>query len=135
MDEALELVHNNGECLLEAELHRLRGELLIQQGIQHKAEESLYRALETSRHQQAKSLELRAAMSLSRLWLLQEKRDTARELLVKIYDGSLRDLTSSTCKKPRPCLVSSHKQSLLRLAFSLPRRRSQPEEARSIFPH
>ncbi len=86
VDEALELVHNNGECLLEAELHRLRGELLIQQGIQHKAEESLYRALETSRHQQAKSLELRAAMSLSRLWLLQEKRNTARELLVKIYD-------------------------------------------------
>ena len=44
------------------------------------------RALDVARRQQAKSLELRAAMSLARRWQQQDKRDTARELLAEIYD-------------------------------------------------
>jgi predicted ATPase len=85
LDEALALVHTNGECLLEAELHRLRGELLGQQGTQDQAEESLGRALAIARHQQAKALELRAAISLGRFWLRQGKRAAARDLLAELY--------------------------------------------------
>ena len=85
LDEALALVHTNGERLLEAELHRLQGELLVQQGTRSKAEERLCRALAMARQQQAKSLELRAAMSLSRFWVQQGKRDAARQLLAEVY--------------------------------------------------
>ena len=72
----------------EAELYRLRGELLLQQLRWHSQEEAeacFQQALAVARRQQAKSLELRAAMSLSRLWQQQGKRDEARELLAPIY--------------------------------------------------
>ena len=49
------------------------------------AEACFRRALDVARHQQAKSLELRAAMSLARLWQQQGKRDKAYELLAPVY--------------------------------------------------
>jgi predicted ATPase len=52
---------------------------------QAEAEACFQRALDIARRQEAKSLELRAAMSLSRLWLRQGKRDEARALLAPIY--------------------------------------------------
>jgi predicted ATPase len=66
---------------------RLRGVLLIQQpGTQlEEAETSFQRALDVARRQEAKSLELRAAMSLSRLWQQQGKRAEAHALLAPIY--------------------------------------------------
>ena len=72
----------------EAEIHRLRGVLLLRQTgtPQAEAEAWLQRALEVARRQQAKSLELRAAMSLSRLWQQQSKRDEAHALLAPVYD-------------------------------------------------
>jgi predicted ATPase len=68
--EALALVDKNGERWWEAELHRLKGELLWRHAVpaEHQAEACFDRSLSMSRRQQAKSLELRAAMSLSRLW-------------------------------------------------------------------
>ena len=82
--EALAMVHSTGQHVYEAELHRLRGELLLQSGAQElkaqlppdaglqtlsaEAEACFQHALDVSRRQQAKALELRAAMSLSRLW-------------------------------------------------------------------
>jgi predicted ATPase len=71
----------------EAELHRLTGELLLARAAEHdaEAEASFQQALTVARGQQAKSLELRAAMSLSQLWQQQGKRDDARELLEPIY--------------------------------------------------
>src|SRR5262252_7262780 len=71
----------------EAEVHRLRGVLLLQQPgtPQAEAETWLQRALDVARRQEAKSLELRAAMSLSRLWQQQGKRAEAYELLAPIY--------------------------------------------------
>ena len=87
--EALALVEKNGECEYEAELYRLKGELLIQEGKEPgvlATEECLQHALASARHQQAKSLELRAAMSLARLWQQQGKRVEARALLAPIYD-------------------------------------------------
>ena len=71
----------------EAEVCRLRGVLLLRQPgtPQAEAETWLQRALDVARRQEAKSLELRAAMSLSRLWQQQGKRHEARELLAPVY--------------------------------------------------
>jgi class 3 adenylate cyclase/predicted ATPase len=69
------------------ELYRLKGELLLRRSAEHHAEaESCFRqALEMARRQEAKSLELRAAMSLSRLWQRQGKRAEAHQLLAEVY--------------------------------------------------
>jgi predicted ATPase len=71
----------------EAELHRLRGELLLQHAVAppEEAEACFQQALDIARRQQAKSLELRAATSLSRLWQRQGKRDAARQVLGEVY--------------------------------------------------
>jgi class 3 adenylate cyclase/predicted ATPase len=85
--EALPSADKTGEHYWEAELHRRRGELLLMQQMQNagEAEECFWQALDTARRQQAKSLELRAAMSLSRLWQQQGKQEEAHQLLVNIY--------------------------------------------------
>ena len=101
--EALAFAHTTGERCYEAELHRLKGELLLQSGVQGlgpgvspsdaglqsqdaEAEACFHQALDIARRQQARSLELRAAMSLSRLWQRQGKHTKARELLAPFYD-------------------------------------------------
>jgi class 3 adenylate cyclase/predicted ATPase len=88
LDEALEAMQTTEERLYEAEVYRLRGELLRQQSAaqQGEAEVRLQQALTVAHRQQAKSLELRAAMSLSRLWRRQGKRAEARELLAPILN-------------------------------------------------
>ncbi|MCZ6874743.1 MAG: AAA family ATPase, partial [bacterium] len=76
-----------GERLYEAELYRLKGELLLQLSSdnQAEAEASFHQALDIARHQQAKSWELRAATSLARLWQSQDKRQDAYDLLAPVY--------------------------------------------------
>jgi hypothetical protein len=85
--EAHTLVEQQEERWWAAEIHRLRGVLLLRQTETPQAEAGawLRRTLDVARRQEAKSLELRAAMSLSRLWQHQGKRDEARELLTPIY--------------------------------------------------
>jgi predicted ATPase len=97
--EALEVVQQSGERWWEAELYRLKGELLLIQdtdrgdsraaptepSLRAEAESSFQRALDVARSQQAKSFELRAAMSLARLWQQQGKRAEARDLLAPLY--------------------------------------------------
>jgi predicted ATPase len=85
--EALTTLDNTGERHWEAELHRLKGELLlIRKGRRmEEAEDCLRKAVDTARRQQAKSLGLRAAISLSRLWQQQGKRDEARQMQADIY--------------------------------------------------
>jgi predicted ATPase len=80
-------VDNSGFRCLEAEIYRLTGELLLQQAIPNapQAEAHFEQALAVACSQQAKSYELRAAMSLSRLWQQQGKRAEAHELLAPIY--------------------------------------------------
>jgi predicted ATPase len=87
LDEALTLVDKHGECWWEAELHRLKGVFRLQQAVSDakQAEACFQQALGVAHRQQAKSLELRAAMSLSRLWQQQGKQAEARELLAPIY--------------------------------------------------
>ena len=83
--EALIMV-DKGDRWYEAELHRIKGELLLQQVVPDapQAEACFQQALTIARRQQAKSWELRAAMSLSRLWQ-QGKRAEARQLLAEVY--------------------------------------------------
>jgi predicted ATPase len=85
--EALAVVETTGERRDEAELHQLHGELLLRQTVPEvqAAEVCFQRALAVARRQQAKSWELRAAMSLARLWQQQGKRDEAHALLAPIY--------------------------------------------------
>jgi len=103
LGEALDRAHNNAESFYEAELYRLKGELLLQadaEGMEsnvstthsalctphgEEAEACFCQAINVARHQSAKSLELRAAMSLSRLWQRQGKQAAARQMLAEIY--------------------------------------------------
>jgi predicted ATPase len=96
LGEALAVMNTIGERYYEAELYRLKGELLRKAeahslestgpNLPEEAAEACFRqALAVARRQQAKSLELRAAVSLSRLWQQQGKRDEARELLAPVY--------------------------------------------------
>jgi len=74
-----------GERFMEAEIHRLYGELLLAQGLVQQAEQEFQLALNIARGQAAKSLELRAGMSLARLWQSQDQPQTAQKLLSEIY--------------------------------------------------
>jgi predicted ATPase len=87
LNEALDTVNKTRERHWEAEHNRCKGELLLMDRRQKvgEAEKCFRQALETARRQQAKSLELRAAMSLSRLWQQQGKRGEARQMLAEIY--------------------------------------------------
>jgi len=85
--EALALVDHTGERYWEAEIYRLKGDLLLQQAVpdMSQAEACFQQALTVARRQQAKSLELRTAMSLARLWQQRGKRAEARQLLAEVY--------------------------------------------------
>jgi predicted ATPase len=85
--EASTLVEQHDERWWEAEVCRLRGVVLLRQAVPQpeEAEACFQRALEVARRQEAKSLELRAAMSLARLWQHQGKRAEAHDLLAPVY--------------------------------------------------
>ena len=85
--EAQALVEKTGERYYEAELQRLKGELLLAQSPDDpaEAEACFHNALEIARRQHAKSLELRTAMSLARLWQRQGKEGDARQLLNDVF--------------------------------------------------
>jgi class 3 adenylate cyclase/predicted ATPase len=87
LDEALSVVHSNDEHYYEAELYRLKGELLLLQTAiaEQQAESSFQYAMTIAHHLCEKSLELRAAISLSRLWQKQGRRAEAHHLLEGIY--------------------------------------------------
>jgi predicted ATPase len=88
LSEALAPVRATGERWGEAELYRLRGELLLMlpHHDTHQAETCFQQALDIACRQQAKSLELRAAMSLAKFWQSQGKHQEAYDLLAPVYD-------------------------------------------------
>jgi predicted ATPase len=104
--EALAATNNTGERRWDAELHRLKGEILLAHAAQHDTEaESCFRqALDIARRQQARSWELRAAMSLSRLWQRQGKRDAARQLLAPIYGWFTEGFDTADLQEARALL-------------------------------
>jgi predicted ATPase len=85
--EAQKFADATGQRLWEPELHRLKGELLLQHDpmAAQDAETYFHQAMKLARTQQARSLELRAAMSLARLWCQQGKSKKAGELLAPVY--------------------------------------------------
>jgi predicted ATPase len=87
LDDALQTSQTNGWRVWEPELYRLKGDLVLAQSPDaHAHAETWFRhALDLASQQQAKSIELRAAMHLSRLWQQQGQRQEARELLAPIY--------------------------------------------------
>ena len=91
--EAIEFCRRRGEKWYEAEVYRLKGKMTLQSGgeypataVQREAEACFEKALEIAKKQSARSWELRAATSLSRLWRQQGKRTEARQLLAEIYN-------------------------------------------------
>jgi len=87
LEEALQLSNKNNERFYEAELYRLKGELLIEFDGKDKSEPErcFLKSIEIARKQNAKSLELRAATSYSRLLQSQGKKEEARQMLTEIY--------------------------------------------------
>jgi predicted ATPase len=87
IDEAISMLEANGETWPEAEVCRLAGEITLLKPNFGLTEAEVYfnRALSVARQQQAKSWELRAAMSMARLWRDQGRRDEARDLLAPVY--------------------------------------------------
>ena len=86
LEEAARLIEVTQVRMGEADLHRVRGELLISVGDPTAAEAAFQQAIAVAHQQNAKFWELRAATSLGRLWRDQGKRIEARDLLAPIYD-------------------------------------------------
>jgi class 3 adenylate cyclase/predicted ATPase len=108
--EALAMVDTTGGRRPEAELHRLHGELLLHakcsvQNAALAAEACFQQALAVARRQQARSYELRAAMSLSRLWQQQGKHDEARQLLAPIYGWFTEGFDTADLQEARALLA------------------------------
>jgi class 3 adenylate cyclase/predicted ATPase len=87
LSETLAWAAKTGESFWQAELYRLQGALLLRQTIpdELQAEACFHQAVDVARRQGAKTLELRAVMSLCRLWQQQGKRAEARDLLTPVY--------------------------------------------------
>jgi predicted ATPase len=103
--EALAAVSASGEGYYEAEIYRLRGELLLAAGHpSDQAEASYQQALQIARQQGAKSLELRAAVSLSRLWQRQGRHAEARQTLAAIYGWFSEGFDTPDLKNARSLL-------------------------------
>jgi predicted ATPase len=104
--EALEQVEQTGEAFFAAELYRLAA--VFQQNpspsAQAEAEENLHQALSIARSQQAKSLELRAATSLARLWQQQGKGQDAHDLLAPVYGWFTEGLDTADLQEAKGLL-------------------------------
>jgi predicted ATPase len=85
IDRAIAIAESTKERWCEPELYRTKGEVVLRSGDIAAAEADFERALAVARAQQAKSWELRAAMSMARLWRDRGKRDEARDLLAPVY--------------------------------------------------
>jgi predicted ATPase len=111
--EALRLVEHTGEHWYQAELYRLKGELLLDLAAEHDAEAALclQQACDRARQQEAKSLELRAAMSRARLWQQQGTSDAARQLLAGSYGWFTEGLDTVDLQEAQGLLQESSTKS------------------------
>jgi len=106
LDRELEVANATGERFYEAELHRFRGEWLLahRPACSAEAEDCCQHALAMTREQQAKYGELRASISLARLWRDQGKRTEARDLLASIYGWFTEGLDTPVLKEAKALL-------------------------------
>ena len=107
--EALTLVEVTEGRWWEAELYRLKGELLLRLPLPDipQATACFHQALDVARNQQAKALELRAALSLSRLWQQQGQRDQASQLLTEVYSWFTEGFETPDLQEARLWLEAS----------------------------
>ena len=108
--EAMAAVETTKERWHEAEVRRVAGEIALKspQPDTVKAEAYFERALAVARAQQAKSLELRAAMSMARLWRDQGKRRQARDLLAPVYGWFTEGFDTLDLKEAKALLDELH---------------------------
>ena len=104
--EATEVAEQTNEPFYVSELYRLRGDSLIKAGVvpTSKAESCFHRAIEIARQQQAKSFELRAAISLARLWQQQGRRAEGRAILADVYSWFTEGFDTADLKDARELL-------------------------------
>ncbi len=107
IDEAFPIIERTGQRLHEAEVHRVKGELLLGKDSLNapRAEQSFRTAIEISRKQHAKSWELRATTSLARLLDSQGKRDQARAMLAEIYNWFTEGFDTADLKYAKALLA------------------------------
>jgi predicted ATPase len=108
LEDALASTKVSGESWWEAELHRLRGRLLVARGQHDEGEACFRRAIEVSRGQRARMLELRASTSLARLWSDRGKNAEARDLLAPIYGWFIECFDALDLKEARMLLDELH---------------------------
>ena len=106
--EAAKIMETTSDCWAEAEMHRMRGALLLSMHERAAAEKSYGQALEVARRQSAKFWELRAATSLARLWRDQGKERHARELLAPVYSWFTEGFDTLDLKEAKALLDELH---------------------------
>ena len=104
LDRATDTAAATGECHYQADLYRLRGAVLAEIGEDAEAASWLRRAVDRAQAQQARSLELRAATRLARLWADQGRRVEARELLAPVYGWFTEGLDTPDLRDARELL-------------------------------
>jgi predicted ATPase/class 3 adenylate cyclase len=104
--EALTHIEETGECIFQAEVHRIKGELLLAQNLSAvaQAEESLRTAIDIASRQKAKSWELRAATTLARLLRQTDRREEARAMLAGIYNWFTEGFDTADLKDAKALL-------------------------------
>ena len=104
MREGLETAGATGEVFWDAELHRLTGTVLLAENKLDEGQASLQQAIRIAQAQQAKSLELRAATSLARLWGERRRRAEARDLLAPVYGWFTEGFDTADLKEAKALL-------------------------------
>jgi predicted ATPase len=106
LTEARTIMDQNGQRFVDAEYHRLEGELRLHQTEPDASQAARYfqQALDIARQQQARALELRAAMSLARLWQQQDKRQDAYDLLTPVYEWFTEGFDTADLKEAKVLL-------------------------------
>ncbi len=106
IEEGLAMCEKSEDRFSLPEFHRIKGELLLAHSARNKveAEGCFKQAIEIARGQEARSLELRAAASLARLWGENKKCNEARDLLVPVYDWFTEGLDNPDLKDAKALL-------------------------------
>ena len=121
IQEAINIIDKTNEHWFKAELYRIKGEFLLKLpvSIASQAEDAFQQALDIARHQQAKLWELRAAMSLSRLWRQQGKSCAAYNLLASIYEWFTEGFDMTDLKQASSLLATLSRAETLELRQDL----------------
>jgi predicted ATPase len=104
VQEGLEIARTTGEHGWDAELHRLAGTVLLAENKLDEGENSLRQAIRIAKAQRAKSLELRAAHDLGRLWGEQGRRSEARDLVAPVYSWFTEGFDTADLKEAKALL-------------------------------